>query len=168
MNYCLDTNIFITAWYEDYPPGVFPSLWEQLANSKESFTVIKPIFDEIEPYTGNNKQLADRDKIEKYPLRMWIEENILPEEDIQDDIRDMALELEKKYKTETTGKGAGKTDILLIAYAKAYKKTVVTLEAEQKQRPQKTHNYKIPLICEIEEIDWINLVEFLKKLGIRI
>ncbi len=29
--YCLDANIFVTAWYKSYPRHIFSSLWEQIS-----------------------------------------------------------------------------------------------------------------------------------------
>lgn len=32
--FCLDANVFIAAWYQLYPPDLFPRVWELLATNK--------------------------------------------------------------------------------------------------------------------------------------
>lgn len=54
--YCLDANIFITAWNESYPPSTFPSLWQALSDEKENFILIAPIFEEITPVSNEDKR----------------------------------------------------------------------------------------------------------------
>lgn len=71
--YCLDANVFITAWCQYYPIRIFPSLWQKLSNARASLILIEPIFNEIEPFSGNDKNdLNQQQKKEKYPLRMWL------------------------------------------------------------------------------------------------
>ena len=59
-------------------------------------------------------------------------------------------------------------DIALIAYAKNESKTVVTLEAQQPQKPGKKCNYKIPLVCDEQKVDCISFITMLERLGIEI
>ena len=64
------------------------------------------------------------------------------------------------------GKGANEADISLIAFALLKDQTVVTLEAQQNQKPNKRSNYKIPLICQEENVECIDFVELLARLKI--
>ncbi len=166
--YCLDANIFITAWNSGYPIRVFFSLWEQLAQCRNDFVLIKPVFDEIDPISSADKKLPMAKKREKYSLRVWMIDNHFDAEPITDEINAVSLELEKEYETNNDPKGANQNDIILIAYAKVKEKIVVTFEEEQPQKPGKKKNCRIPLICDEQGVDCINFVAMLDRLGIRI
>ena len=167
--HCVDANILITAWYVNYPPrmAIFQPLWNQIAQHQGDIILLKPIFDEIEPISSGSK-LTIKEKKEKHPLRVWLEENIFVEPDISNEVNAVSLELEIEYETDNESKGAGQIDITLIAYAKVTKKTVVTLESPQPQKPDKKYNYKIPLICHEQKVDCINFVTMLDQLNLRI
>lgn len=166
--YCVDANIFISAWYVSYPKSVFPSLWERLIQLKDDIVLIQPIYDEIEPFSLADKKIQAAKKRNKYPLRMWLEENEFVETPINDQVNFASLDLEKKYETNDISKGAGQKDITLIAYAKNTGNKVVTFEAKQRQKPDKKCNYKIPLICSEEDVGCIDFVTMLENLAIRI
>ncbi len=87
---------------------------------------------------------------------------------IDDSVNQKALELMNKYETDEHSKGASDTDITLIAYAWLHSHTVVTLEAEQNQKPMKKSKYKIPLICQEEAVECINFVELLTRCKITV
>lgn len=167
--YCVDANIFITAWYESYPPRIFSPIWNQIAQHRDDIVLIKPVFNEIEPIpSSSNRDLSIQKKREKYPLRVWLEETRFAVPDISDEVNVVSLDLEREYETDNTSKGAGQIDITLIAYAKVTKKTVVTLEVKQNQKPDKKYNYKIPLICKELGVLCFDFIEMLDELDIRI
>lgn len=166
--YCLDANILIDAWHKSYPPRIFHPLWKQIALNKHKIELIKPIFNEIEPIQSSDRRLSIKDKKVKYPLRVWLEENRFSVTEINHKVNTLSLELEKKYETDNTSRGAGQIDITLIAYAKEMNKTIVTFEGEQKQVPKKKYNYKIPLICDELGVVWKTFIEMLDLLDIRI
>ena len=97
--YCLDANIFISAWNSGYPIMVFPSLWKQLAQCRNDLVVIKPVFDEIDPVSSADNKMPLNKKREKYPLHIWMIENNLEATAITDEINAVSLELEKEYET---------------------------------------------------------------------
>lgn len=164
--YCLDANIFIDPWGRDYPPSVFPTLWKKISEHKEKFIVIKNIFNEIDP--PSLLMTAKRAK-EKHPLRAWLINNQINSVQVPRGVEEASLLLEKKYQIRPgSGNGASQNDLILITYAKENQKTIVTLESRQPNPPEKKHKYKIPLICSQEEVECINYVEFLKRLGISI
>ena len=167
--YCVDANVFITAWHSSYPINVFPSLWKRLAESRDEIILIKPIFAEIDPISSQDKKkLTPVQKREKHPIRMWLEDNQFVETPMNDNIDIISLELEKEYGISDVSNGAGQKDISLIAYAKTMNKIIVTLEAMQPQKPSKRYNYKIPLICCEQNVECINFVTMLDNLNIRI
>ena len=128
--------------------------------------LIKPVFDEIEPVAGKK----DAQKLrEQHPLRTWLKTNLgINEIPVDDFVKQKALELMNKYETDEHSKGASETDIVLISYASLHTHTLVTIEAEQKQKPTKKSNYKIPLICQEEGIECINFVELLRQCKITV
>ena len=168
--YCLDASALITAWVETHPIEIFPTLWSQLGTRDKSHLIlIEDIFKEIEPYPNESKKLSVDERKEKYPLRYWLENNGFHSSIVEDEVNQIALMLESKYRIENeVGRGASKNDILLIAYAQYHEYTVVTSEAIQKQKPEKKSKYKIPLICSEEDIESINFVELLRQLEIKI
>lgn len=164
--FCLDANIFITAWYDLYPPRILKSLWAEIAKHQKNMILIKPIFDEIEPISSANSKLSKDKKNKAYPLRSWLSENNFIETAIDDQTREISLELEKEYEISDTSKGASQNDITLIAYTKIKDKTVVTFEADQQEPPGKKSNYKIPLICTEQNVKCIKFIKMLECLGI--
>lgn len=165
--FCLDANIFLSTWYVNYPPRIFSRLWEQIAVNKSDIILLKPIFDEIEPFTSSDKNLPITIKEQKYPLRCWIEKEDFTITPVDDAVNALSLSLEKEYETNNNSKGAGQIDIMLIAYAKLNDKIVVTFENKQKQKPQKKYNYKIPLICSEQQVNCISYIELLDQLNIK-
>ena len=101
-------------------------------------------------------------------MRVWLAEKEFNVTEINDDINRLSLALEGKYEITPESKGAGQNDITLIAYAKIMKKTVVTFEGDQCQKPKKKSNYKIPLICREENVACINFIKMLELLNVRI
>lgn len=164
--YCLDANIFITAWNVYYPPHIFSTLWEQLAQNQNDIVLIKPIFDEIDPISAADQKLTEDKKKEKYPLRVWMD-NFFTSTPISDDVKIASLGFEKEYETNNGPKGANQNDITLVAYAKIEDKSVVTFEEKQPQKPGKKCNYKIPLVCDEQKVKWMGFIEMLDQLGIR-
>ena len=152
--YCIDASVIIAAWQEDYPKDVFPSLWPQLAEHRTDMVLIKPIYEQIDPA--------------KSLLRMWMVDNGFKSIPIDGEVEELSLLLEKEYQVREKSKGADGKDIKLIAYAKINNKIVVTDEEEQPQKPVKKYNYKIPLICDEKEMECINFIEMIRRLGIRI
>jgi len=166
--YCIDANVFITAWHLDYKESVLPTLWAEIAKKKDQIIIIKNIYDEIEPISSADKRLTTTKKKEKYPLRIWLNDNGFTETIVNEDVIALSLELERKYEINDISKGACQNDITLIAYAKLSSNAVVTYESEQNQKPSKISNFKIPLICKEENVNCINFITMIEKLGIRI
>ena len=170
MIYCIDANALINSWNEVYSIRILPSLWEKIAEHKTNLQIMKPILDEIDPPTGNDKKELSPNKFQKkYPLRSWLEKNQFSNApEIEEKDEQLALELRYKYQVIEKSKGIGTNDSLLIAYAKNRGYTVVTHEADQGQEPKKLQNYKIPLVCRKEGIRCIKLPKLLEELKIQI
>ncbi|GAF96809.1 unnamed protein product, partial [marine sediment metagenome] len=137
------------------------SLWKHIAEYRDDIVLIKPVFDEIEPISSSDLKLSKHKKRLKYPLRIWLEEANFPVPNVSDEVNNVSLGLEREYETSNESKGAGQVDITLIAYARVMKKTVVTFEAPQPQKPGKKSNYKIPLICQEQDVNCIDFITML-------
>lgn len=165
--FCTDANIFLTVWNVHYPIRIFGPLWVELINAKDDIILIKPIFDEIDPIPSADKKLSSSDIRDKYPLRMWLLDNSFTETPWNNEIDVLSLHLEQTYEISEVSNGASQKDINLISYAKEMNKTVVTYEKRQNQRPSKKSNYRIPLICEEQNVECIDFIEMLDRLNIR-
>ncbi len=165
----MDANIFITAWRKGYPIRSFPSLWRQISQHRQDIILIKPIYDEIEPISSSDRDdLSSDEKENKYPLRSWLVRNGFVETPIDNQVRTISLDLEHEYQITDHSKGASQNDITLIAYAKINEKTVATFEAIQPQVPSKKYNYKIPLICQRENVRCIDFIALLQACSITV
>ena len=167
-DYCIDASAFIAAWNESHPIDVFPGLWPQLADYQTNMVLIKPIFDEIDPISSSDKKMAKKEKADKYPLRTWMLDNQFAETPIDKSVESRSLEWGKGYQIKKDAKGVSENDLKLIAYAKLNDKTVVTEEEKQTNKPQKKYKYKIPLVCDEQEVECINFVEMLRRLSIKV
>ena len=169
MKFCVDANVFITAWNVNYPPDVLPKVYNKIAQGVANIIIIKPVFDQIDPISQSHKKKSEDELKKLYPLRMWLMKDArIKPTPIDNDVKDKSLQLEEKYEIDEAGKDADENDIKLIAYALINQYTVVTLEGVQIQRPGKKCNYKIPLICQDEGVACINFVGLLRKLNIQI
>ena len=167
--YCVDANIFITAWNVSYPRHIFPSLWEQLIQHQNEIVLIAPIFDEIEPILpADKKNLSAQEIAQKYPLKQWLINNGFGKTQLDSDVGTRSLDLEKAYQIRQSSRGASQNDITLIACAELTGMTVVTLEKVQSTVPSKKQNYKIPLICQERDVTCIDFVKMLENLGVEI
>ena len=174
MKYCLDASIFVALWYETYTRKVTPSMYPALESRlPEKAIIIGPVYNEITPLRERKKTSDSETQGEKKdfsPIYEWVKDTLQIEKTpVGNDIEPEILRLQDRYQIIPNSlKGAGKTDITLIAYAKAHAHTVVTQENRQPKKPKNSSNYKIPLICKEEEVRCINLLEFLEELEISI
>lgn len=188
--YCIDANTLITAWNIHYPENVFSSLWKKLANHQDNIILIKPIFDQIDPILQQDRNKTEKEKADKYSLRMWMINNQFMPTPLGEstenrelelfsasqslphisevDIERESFKLEMEYKIANNSKGVDEKDLKLIAYAKLNKKIIVTEERKQPEKPKKKCNYKIPLVCDEQGVKCINFVEMLRRLSIKI
>ena len=161
--YCLDANVFITAWNTDYPLKIFPSLWEEISGNQNRMILLRPIYEEIDP-PASNKPASNKPG----GLHQWLMDHNFQPAPVDGATQKLSCELETKYEIKKPSKGASQNDITLIAYAKKNQHTVVTLEALQTTTPGEKCNYKIPLICKEENVPCITFIPMLGALGIKI
>lgn len=158
--FCLDANVLITAWNTTYPFDVLPTLWSEMANKRHSMILLKPIYEEIKPRDDE--------------LKKWLESNNFSPTDADSAAEKLFEDLRSKYgvgessEPSQSSAGVGVNDLTLIAYAQIHEKIVVTLEAQQDQLPKKKRRYKIPAVCEQEQVACIDFVEMLRRLKIKV
>ena len=173
--YLIDTSVAIAMWREMYPPENFPTFYVRMRQKFLALNIhfARPVFDEIE-YT--------QEKLEGDDLRAWLEkisdekEGFIKNSNQRIDERadelnadysiEKTVELIADYPSEddTDKEGVDRNDLLLIAMAKEYGFTIVTQEKEQSPPPKKKEKYKIPAVCQKEEVRCINLIEFIKEI----
>lgn len=166
-SYCLDANIFITAWNVHYPIIIpeFRNLWGRLAQNRDKIIIIKPIFDEIDPILSGGRKGKTVDQLrEQFPLRQWLEDNHFKPASIDLADEQEALRLRQHYQTKESAKGVSFNDTILVAYAGNRKYIVVTYEGKQLNYDGSIWNIKIPLACEQQEVECITFSEMLQEI----
>ena len=76
MKFCLDANVFITAYNgrtTHYPYRVFPSLWQQLVKHKTELILLKGIYDEIG--IKELQDFIDNHQVEKQDIDPSVKKN---------------------------------------------------------------------------------------------
>ena len=76
-----------------------------------------------------------------------------------------SLQLERKYEVSEFSKGCSVNDMALIAYALEFDAIVVTGESYQVNRPGERRNFKIPLVCKEEGVEFTQFIPMLESLG---
>jgi hypothetical protein len=150
MIYCVDTSAWLDGWARDYPPDVFPSLWEKLAECVTAGVLkcSEEVYVELEKKEDG--------------LHDWLKarkEVIVP---IDEEIQRIVSELLKAYpRLVDTHRNRSQADPFVIATAECLKAVVVTGE-----RPRgKLDTPKIPDVCEVRKLRCITFLEMLRELG---
>lgn len=158
--YIVDANIFITAHRQRYPFDIAPSFWEQLVE-KAAHKII--ILEEVQ-----NEILRGNDL-----LAEWYNEESsnftvarIPEQDVIEAYREIINSVNNngQYKQSAKDEFASIADSWLCAYGLAYEATIVTLETYQEGVRNRV---KIPNVCREFDIRYIDMLEFMREIGMR-
>ena len=153
--YSFDASSMIHAW-DNYPPANphFESLWEWIAKdiSDRQFSISKKALEEVShkiPECG--KWLKDN-HIETIALTPSV---LLKAQEI----KSLLGIVEERYT-----KGVGENDLLIIAMAKETNTILISEENRQNKLPSLKSNYKIPAVCNMQEVqvECIHFLELLK------
>lgn len=159
--YLIDANVFMTAHRQLYPFDLAPSFWEQLVEKASDRIVI---IEEIQKEIRKGQDL----------LLEWYERECskftvlgIPEPDIIEAYRLIinSVNASERYTPSAKQEFASSADSWLCAYGLAFGETIVTLEtydAEIKKR------VKIPNVCREFEVEYIDLLQFMREIGIRL
>lgn len=148
--YCIDTSGFLDGWVRNYPPDVFPPIWENLDYLIKQRQIIatEEIFYELE---------RKNDDIFK-----WVKERrdmfIPTTTDIQVEVASI---LSNHKRLIDSRKGRSGADPFVIAVAKLKNCTVVTGE----KPTGKMNKPKIPDVCRSMGLQCINLLELFRELN---
>lgn len=152
MIFCVDTSAWLDGWVRDYPPDVFPSLWEKLSEyitagtvkfSEEVYVELEKKDDEIHDWLKGRK------------------DGLVP---IDEEIQRIVSELLTQHpRLVDTHRNRSQADPFVIATAERLEGTVVTGE-----KPRgKLDSPKIPDICELRQIPCVTFLQMLRELGWR-
>jgi hypothetical protein len=149
MIFCVDTSAWLDGWVRDYPPDVFPSLWEKLAE-RVADGVLKCSEEVYVELQKKDDGLHDWLKVRK--------EVLVP---IDEEIQAIVSELLKLYpRLVDTFRNRSQADPFVIATAERLQAVVVTGE-----KPRgKLDIPKIPDVCEARKIRCITFLEMLREL----
>ena len=159
--YIIDSNIFITAHRQIYPFDVAPSFWEKLAEKATGrIIIIEAVQKEILKGQDLLAEWYEKEKGNFLVLGIPDQEVIRAYQKIIRFIND-----NEQYKPSAKEEFASLPDSWLCAYGLAYGETIVTLE---KYQAGIKNRIKIPNVCREFEIKYIDLLQFMRDLGIRI
>lgn len=150
MIYCVDTSAWLDGWIRDYPPDVFPSLWERLTELIAAGLI-----------KCSEEVYVELDKKDD-GLHGWLKarkEVLVP---IDRDIQRIVSELLRAHpRLVDTHRNRSQADPFVIATAEKLKAVVVTGE-----KPRgKMDTPKIPDVCDARDIRCIPFLEMLRELG---
>lgn len=152
MIYCIDTSSLITGWNHQYPPKVFPKLWECFEELIEIGGLIAPeeVYHELKKQDDSIKSWVDRNKKMFQPF----------DDGVQDIARDILA-------THTTlidvNRPTSQADPFVIALAIKQKAIVVT----QEKWTNSQKRTKIPNVCEAYDVECVDLLNMIMKLNWR-
>lgn len=158
--YALDANILISFHRSYYPFDIAPGFWRQLAEKSPGRVVL---LDRIrnEIIKNDDELSAWLKQHDKCFINMSAKDvNIIAE--YQRIIT--SVQSNKQYKESAKREFASVADSWICALALAYGYTVVTQEDYQ---PDAKKIVKIPNICREFNIPYINLLQFVREIGIR-
>ncbi len=159
--YIIDANILITSSRQLYPFDIMPGFWAQLLEKGEGkLVLIDKVKEEI--YRGSD-ELAD-----------WLKDH--EDEFVYKDMNDTAVVASygqviqsvmdnEMYKSAAKADFASVADSWICAHAAAKGYVVVTLETLDTNCKKRV---KIPNVCEAFGVEYINLLQFFREIGMLI
>jgi hypothetical protein len=154
--YCLDANIFIQSKNGPYGLDFAPSFWAFLDLQAQSGI----LFSSTEVY----RELVEG----KDELEAWVRARknepmfVAPDEVAQKVYADIAEHVVKQYPQQQAQKFLSGADGWVIAQAKTSDAIVITHEVKVEQNSNKP---KIPNVCEVFGVAFMNLYQMLRMLG---
>ena len=143
-------------------------MWEWLAKEidADSIQTIKPVFEEIKHIDAD---CSDWLGGKAYQLRQtMIRCQGIQKPEISNALIKTVNILKREIgiagDIEGNAKGVDDNDMYLIASAFIHKKTVISNEAQQNDKPREKRNYKIPLVCQHINpgVKVLSFLEFIK------
>jgi hypothetical protein len=149
-----DASSMIYAW-DNYPFQQFPGLWEWMAAQIESGRLIMSsiAFEEVENKTPE--------------CGAWLETVGIGVIEIDNAILSEAMRIKALLGIvgDKYGGGVGENDLLIIATAGCADAELVSDEKRQNNLPAWLHNYKIPAVCGLSEVNvpCVSFIDYIKR-----
>ena len=152
-----DASSIIHAW-DNYPPELFPPLWNWLGKEIVNGNLAIPgaALDEVGKKTPECAEWLKGNGITVLPLTSEVLAESLR-------IKHLLGIEEDQYHT----KGVGENDIFIIATASVHGLTLISDEGRQFGKPDILAKYKIPAVCELQDVGvtCINFLQLIRKSG---
>lgn len=151
--YCLDTNVFIEGWNRYYSMDLCPEYWEILDVLAREGRIFSPV--EV------------RREIEKTDdgLTAWVKERPYFFADIDLDVQEHLREIMANHgRLVDSIRQRSIADPWVIAFAMSRNAIVVTKETPGGPASRRI---KIPDVCNVLGVPWMNDFEFAREVGIR-
>ena len=160
-NYLIDSNIFITAHRLLYPFDIAPGFWEQIIEkASEKIIIIEKV---------NNEIIRGGDQLTKWYIENKDKFSVLtiPEGPVIETYSRIinSINDNEQYKLSAKEEFASVADSWLCAYGLAYDYTIVTNEKYSANSKKKI---LIPNVCYEFNINYIDLLKFMRETGFRL
>lgn len=159
--YLIDANVFMTAHRQLYPFDLAPGFWKQLVEKASNrIVIIEKIQNEIRKGQDLLLEWYEKECGNFTVLGIPTPEVIMAYRTIINSVN-----ADGQYLPSAKMEFASSADLWLCAYGLALGETIVTLEtydAEIKRR------VKIPNVCREFGIEYIDLLQFMREIGIRL
>lgn len=159
--YLIDANIFITAHRQYYSFDIVPSFWEQLVEkASDKIVIIEQVKNEL---LKGEDILADwyNNECSKFTVLGIPDQKVIESYSKIINTINESVQFNQSAKDEF----ARVTDSWLCAYGLAWGMPIVTLEKFDADIKRKI---KIPNVCEEFGIKYIDLMQFMREVNIRI
>jgi predicted nucleic acid-binding protein len=146
-----DASSIIHAW-DNYPPELFPPLWDWLEQEIVDGNLAIPgvALEEVGKKAPECAAWLKGNGIIVFPLTSEVLAESLR-------IKHLLGIEEDQYHT----KGVGENDIFIIATASFHGLTLISDEGRQFGKPESLARYKIPAVCELQKVG-VNCINFLQ------
>jgi len=157
-SYCLDSNVFIQAKNGPYGMDIVPSFWTLLDSQAASGSICCALMVYDELVAGNDE------------LAAWAKQRrnsgffLAPSATTQAVLSQIAVHVQGNYPSHQARAFLAGADPWVVAQAKAEGQIVVTHERLVTPASRKP---KIPNICQVFQVDWIDTYKMLRDLGAR-
>jgi len=152
-----DASSIIHAW-DNYPPELFPPLWDWLSQeiANENLAIPGVALEEVGKKTPDCAAWLKANDITVFPLTSAVLAESLR-------IKHLLGIQEDQYHT----KGVGENDIFIIATASVNGLTLISDEGRQFVKPDILAKYKIPAVCDMREVSvtCLNFLQLIRDSG---
>jgi hypothetical protein len=151
----IDASSIIHAW-DNYPPTIFPRLWEWIQDQLRSgdLKISKPAMDEVHNVAPD--------------CAVWLSAAPATVCPVTNTELQRANSLKSTLGIQNDNyhpKGVDENDLLIIACADCKGAELVSNEAKQATLPVDMKHYKIPAVCSLGGVSCISVLDYMKSAG---